>query len=275
MNICGIPGGASSGPLATSVNYPVHKQRSAISQRFDIQAQQYAFPYHYLPTVDESGLVGIFRSLKWGMEYLTYMTFVRDYIVQELRAGSVLDVGCGDGRLSDMLHGKVERVVGCDLAEQAILFARAFNPDLEFYLDDVKNVPGQFDVTTLIEVMEHIPDEQYPEFVEKVAAKTKPDGRLIVSVPTTNLPLNKKHFRHYTLDLLRQQLAPSFEIERHWFLVKQGGVLTCLRLMLQNRAVIVMVGPWRRLVWRLHKRWSYMADAQNGEHLVVVARRAR
>ena len=244
-----------------------------ISHRFDIQAQQYTFPYHYLPTVDDSGLVGIFRSLKWGMEYLTYMTFVRDLITADLRAESVLDVGCGDGRLSAMLRDRVERVVGCDLAEQAILFARAFNPDLKFYLDDVKNVPGQFDVTTLIEVMEHIPDDLYPEFIEKVAAKTKLGGNLIVSVPTTNLPLNKKHFRHYTLDLLQRQLAPSFAIERHWFLVKQGRVLPCLRLMLQNRAVIVMVGPWRRLVWRLHKRFSYMATAENGEHLVVVARR--
>lgn len=250
-----------------------YRPRCAISQRFDIQAQQYAYPYHYLPDVNDSGLVTIFRSLKWGMEYLTYMTFVRDLITDELRAESVLDVGCGDGRLSDMVQDRVERVVGCDLAEQAILFARAFNPHLEFYLDDVQNIPGHFDVTTLIEVMEHIPDEQYPEFVEKVAAKTKPGGKLIVSVPTTNLPLNKKHFRHYTLALLQRQLAPAFAIERHWFLVKQGWVLTCLRLMLQNRAVIVMVGPWRRLVWRLHKRFSYMASAGNGEHLVVIARR--
>ena len=240
--------------------------------RFEIQASLYEFPYHYLPTLDRSGAIAICKCLSWGLEYLTYMTFVARLIAERLKAQSVLDVGCGDGRLLNMLRGKVPRLVGVDLVEQAILFARAFNPEMEFFIGDVSEVPGQFQVTTLIEVMEHIPDEEYPEFINKVVEKTSPDGWLVVSVPTTNVRLNRKHYRHYNLSLLQKHLSPAFTIQHHWFLVKQGWTLRLWNRLLQNQMVVVLPGIWRRMVWRLHQRYTYAADANNGRHLIVTAK---
>lgn len=242
------------------------------SERFNIQASRYHFPYHHLPAVDDSGLITIHHSLIWGLEYLTYMTFIQELIVNDLRAKSVLDVGCGDGRLSSMLHEKVPLVAGCDLVEQAILFARAFNPELKFFHGNVADVPGRFEVTTLVEVMEHIPDESYPEFIETVGEKTAVDGVLIVSVPTVNRPQQAKHHRHYTLKLLEEHLAPTFEIQRYWFLVKTGPMLRLLNRMLQNSACITLPDPWRRTVWRLHKKHTYWAHPNTGAHLIAIAK---
>jgi len=236
------------------------------------QSGQYQFPYHYLPSVDQNGTIAIHKFVHWGLDYLTYMTFAVRLISQELKAESILDIGCGDGRLLHLLSDKVPHRVGVDIMEQPVRFARAFNPGVEFFIGDVSMVKGQFHVTTLIEVMEHIPDDEYPEFMAKVAKKTLPEGYLLVSVPTTNVPINRKHHRHYNLALLRKHLSPEFIIEGHWYLSKKGLLSDVLTLMLQNIFGIILSGKWRRMVWRLHKRYTYHAKAENGKHLMVIAR---
>ena len=240
--------------------------------QFRIQAGRYEFPYHYLPTLDSSGAVAIHRFLSWGLDYLTYMTFVVDVITERLKAHSVLDIGCGDGRLISMLQGKVPRLVGVDPVRQAILFAKAFNPNAEFFIGDVSQVSGEFQVTALVEVLEHIPDEDCSEFVAEVATKTSPHGRLVASVPTTNVPVSRKHHRHYDLKTLSAHLAPSFTIEHHWYVTKHGIRWRLWNRLLQNQVGIILPGFWRRMVWSLHRRHTFMADRGSGGHLVIVAR---
>jgi SAM-dependent methyltransferase len=237
-----------------------------------IQADLYRFPYHYLPALDEQGTVSIHKFVYWGLDYLTYMTFITHLIDEQIKPGSLLDVGCGDGRLLNMLFQKVPNLVGVDPVEQSILFAKAFNPGIQFYVGDATQVPGIFDAITLIEVLEHIPVQNMPDFIDTVAEKLAPGGKLILSVPTTNVKLNRKHYHHYDSQLIKQHLAPRFIVECSWFLTKQGLFFSILEQGLQNPIGIILSGKWRRLVWRLHKRFTYMAMAHNGRHLVAVAR---
>ncbi|MCB9078071.1 MAG: class I SAM-dependent methyltransferase [Anaerolineaceae bacterium] len=245
---------------------------SDVDGKFTIQADQYQFPYHYLPDLDHTGAVSTYKNLSWGLDYITYMHFIAHLIKNTLRPQSLLDIGCGDGRLLNMLQDQVPQLVGVDLVKQAVLFAKAFNPSLRIYLCDVSQVPGQFELATLVEVMEHIPDPAYPEFINKVANKLTPNGKLVVSVPTTNLPLNKKHYRHYDLSLLQEQLNASFQIENYWYLTKNGSFYELFRWLLQPTVGIVQPSSWRRIVWRLHRKCSYMASSHTGRHLVAVAR---
>ena len=241
--------------------------------RFDLQARLYAFPYHYLPTLDDAGTVSIHKALSWGLDYLTYMSFVTELIQNRLRPQSILDIGCGDGRLLHMLSGIVPQRAGVDLVEDSLRFARAFNPDVTFHLADLGEVPGQFEVVTLIEVLEHIPDDEIAAFVEKTAQRLLPGGWLLASSPTINEPLNRKHYRHYDLVLLRQQLEPHFEIQEYWFLSRRGLRFSFFKKSLQNEFGIIVSGKWRRLIWRLHQRYTYRADSTDGRHIVVLARR--
>jgi hypothetical protein len=66
--------------------------------RFNIQDTQIDFPYHYLPHVDRHGTRRLHRSLPWGLDYLCHMTFIADVVARH-GPKSLLDVGCGDGRL--------------------------------------------------------------------------------------------------------------------------------------------------------------------------------
>ena len=260
--------------MTRNMNSENSDQRPEDSERFEIQARMYAFPYHYLPTLDERGTLAIHKVLSWGLDYMTYMTFAVDLIQNRLRPQSILDIGCGDGRLLHMLAGIVPQRAGVDLVEESIRFARAFNPEATFYLADLADIPGQFEIATLIEVMEHISDEEIGEFIEKTAQHILPGGWLVVSSPAVNEPLNRKHYRHYTLPLLQQHLAPHFEIQEHWFLSRRGLRFNLFKKALQNEFGIIVSGKWRRLIWRLHKRYTYMASPTDGRHIVALARRA-
>ncbi|MCB0195313.1 MAG: class I SAM-dependent methyltransferase [Anaerolineae bacterium] len=246
--------------------------RSDVERKFLVQADQYQFPYHYLPDLDHTGAVSTYKNLSWGLDYITYMHFISHLIKNSLKPQSLLDVGCGDGRLLHMLQNDVPKLVGVDLVKQAVLFAKAFNPSARIYLCDVSQVPGQFDLAALVEVMEHIPDDAYPEFINKVANRLNSNGKLLVSVPTTNLPLNKKHYRHYELSLLQEQLSSAFQIEKYWYLTKNGRFYNLLRWLLQPTVAVIQPSSWRRIVWQLHQKYSYMASADNGRHLVALAR---
>ena len=134
--------------------------------------------------------------------------------------GSLLDVGCGQGRASRMAAKYASRVVGIDYDEHLIRQAREATTDknVEYIHGDVtENVGGQkFDVAMLIHVIEHIDDAD--KILQSLAAVAK---KLIVEVPDFQSdPLNVvrleqrlpyysdgDHVREYTESILIDQLT--------------------------------------------------------------------
>ena len=124
--------------------------------KFEIQDLQYSsFPYHYIPHFDSNGIARISRVLEWGWDYLTYMTFIKSLIENELAVETILDVGCGDGYLINSLR-RYKLKKGIDISNKAIQFAKAFSNDAIFEVMDVADETNQFDLVMLIEVIEHI-----------------------------------------------------------------------------------------------------------------------
>ncbi|UPV74477.1 class I SAM-dependent methyltransferase [Halorussus limi] len=54
-------------------------------------------------------------------------------------SGSVLDVGCGVGRVSSLLHERGFDVTGIDVSEPLVEKARSLFPDVEFRVEDVRD----------------------------------------------------------------------------------------------------------------------------------------
>ncbi|MEA2006622.1 MAG: class I SAM-dependent methyltransferase [Patescibacteria group bacterium] len=174
--------------------------------KFDLQNNQYNFPYHYLVNLRE---YSNYKELSWGIIYYAYMKYTVGYVYKS-GCKSLLDVGCGDGRLISELASSDSSgsYVGVDLSESAILLAKAMNQNLKnakFLLKNVGQIEGEFDIVVLNEVLEHIPDEDLGVFTGNVMNKVKSGGVLIVTVPSVNVKLNEKHFRHYNLEMLRKQ----------------------------------------------------------------------
>lgn len=152
----------------------------ADADKLEIQERQYDFPYHLVPFSDASGALIEWRELRWAHEYMCYMLHVAE-LVRSLRPRSVLDIGCGDGRLLVELGPGVERLVGVDLSERAIRFARAFAPHAEFIAVDANSLSETFDVVVAVEVLEHVPDEAEAAFLRTVCERTRPAGHAISS----------------------------------------------------------------------------------------------
>lgn len=177
-----------------------------------IQEEEYDYPYHYIPAW-EDGRFSQVAHWSWGYRYLGGIQVVLDQL-QAGEFGSLVDIGCGDGRFlreAARMFPSVE-LLGIDYSERAIGLARALNPELRFEATDVIDDPleDRFDVATCIETLEHIPPERVPEFCEALAGSVRARGRLVLTVPHTNKGLNAKHYQHFDSNHLRKLLDPYF-----------------------------------------------------------------
>lgn len=173
------------------------------------QESKYDFPYHYADILSDE------HRLIWSVEYLALLKIIKQ-LLMPFNNQYILDAGCGDGRFCYELKDEPLNVVGVDFSQRAISFARAFcfDSDIVFYAMDLETIelPHKFDYITMIEVLEHIPPEKIPKLLENLANLLKNDGKLIISVPSTNLPLLEKHYRHFNSDILRETLDKYFHI---------------------------------------------------------------
>ena len=239
--------------------------------KFQIQENLYEFPYHYIPHFEADGTPSLMRKLNWGFDYLCYQKHLHEKVVA-MQPQSVLEVGCGDGCFIGNLPSIIPVRVGVDLASKSIAFARAFHPGCTFYDQDVNAIQDTFDIVAAIEVIEHIPENELPVFFNSLAQCTNDSGRIILSVPTTNIPLNKKHYRHYTIDLLKRQLADSqagLSIEDYEYIFCKPWWYKIFRRFFNNKVFSLEVKPFMRFAWKQIWNKYRKANSSNGFHLVA------
>lgn len=179
----------------------------------ELQEQAYAFPYHYLPRF-ENRFFSQHEHWSWGYRYLGRLKVVLDLLDRE-GFESLLDMGCGDGRFlreTDRRYG-TRKLLGIDCSETAISWARMMNPHLRFEVRDLLVMPtsGEYDVVTLLEVIEHLPPGSLPDCAAVVNGLLRPGGRLILTTAHTNTATDPKHYQHFNQARLRELLQDQFE----------------------------------------------------------------
>jgi 2-polyprenyl-6-hydroxyphenyl methylase/3-demethylubiquinone-9 3-methyltransferase len=118
-----------------------------------------------------------------------------DWIEQQVRLPGkrVVDIGCGGGILSDAMARRGAQVLGIDLASKALKVAQlhaleAQTPSIEYREVAAEalaaEMPGQFDVVTCMEMLEHVP--QPASVVSACAQLVKPGGWVFFSTINRN-----------------------------------------------------------------------------------------
>lgn len=240
-----------------------------VKDRFNIQDEQYKFPYHHLVNFSE---FNNYQVMSWGFEYYAYMKEVMD-IIRKLEPRSFLDVGCGEGKmileLAKSLPGK--NMKGIDLSERAIYFAKAFNfgNGASFECQDIAHIQGSFDAISLVETMEHIPDNLISTIVGNVRRLLAPDGRVIVTVPASNFPVQEKHYRHYDIDLILKQFE-GFSLESVKYMVAQGFAHKIL-IRISRKFCSFKIA--RKISFALAKKFVFNAKKDTARHIVCVLKK--
>ncbi len=117
--------------------------------------------------------------------YLTPRIFE---LLGQLRAGRVMDLGCGNGALCAELAKAGYQVVGVENDSNGVKIASMAHPQIAFYNFGVQDDPakllaheGAFDVVVSTEVIEHLFS---PHLLPLYAAKVlRPGGYLVVTTP--------------------------------------------------------------------------------------------
>ncbi|MHB0856570.1 MAG: class I SAM-dependent methyltransferase [Anaerolineae bacterium] len=93
-------------------------------------------------------------------------------------AGSVLDVGCGNGVVTNLIHMDAV-VVGVDRSTAALRWVRT--PRVQGDITDLPFGDGSFDVVIATEVLEHLPETVFARALQEMARVSR--RHLLISVP--------------------------------------------------------------------------------------------
>jgi 2-polyprenyl-3-methyl-5-hydroxy-6-metoxy-1,4-benzoquinol methylase len=242
-----------------------------------IQESRYRFPYHYIPSCDDGNFVHA-KVLRWGFEYLAYIRFVIERI-QTLSFDSLLDVGCGDGRLLWEVRQRFpdKDLVGIDVSEQAIRFARAMSPNVEYVCGDVSDpaiLAKEFDVITLIEVLEHIPPDRIQPFIRGLHKRLKANGVLVATVPSRNVKVTRKHYQHFDRESLAETLKPHLAVSHCYFINRISRWTRWMKRLLANRWFILNHRGLLNRIYRSYEKHLLPAEEHNAKRICVVCRKS-
>lgn len=189
-------------------------------------------------------------------------TFLRDRL-RDVPGARVLDLGCGDGVMGDVLHGDGYALEGADVSPRVLDVAERWYEKTRRFDMNRDELPeawrGAFDAVVCLEVLEHL--EHPRRNIEQTLAALKPGGAAVFSFPNIFSWKNRLAFirgrwpKSYTTYDPREHLQ-VFELEAFESWLREAG------FVVESRAItpdLPRPQPFRKWMFRARGvlgRWS-------------------
>lgn len=128
-----------------------------------------------------------FCDRRYGKNWQPYRSDLHRISVVVSLIGSgraVLDIGCGDGTIGELMAKNGNTVCGVDISARAVSLASGRGIKASVCDIESENLPfpdSFFDIVVATEIIEHIFDTD--SFLDKIKAVLKPHGQLILTTP--------------------------------------------------------------------------------------------
>jgi 2-polyprenyl-3-methyl-5-hydroxy-6-metoxy-1,4-benzoquinol methylase/glycosyltransferase involved in cell wall biosynthesis len=180
-------------------------------------------------------------------EIAAYEHMPRYALARDLASGKrVLDFGSGSGYGASMLADTASSVIGLDLNEDAVAYARDHykQSNLSFVEDHELggSLPsGGFDLITCYEVIEHVDAEAQCKLIASLHRLLAPDGLLLISTPNPEVTANYGDNPYHLCELTRPQFEALLNgVFAHVELIEQS-VQVCVSMALEGADGLVEV----------------------------------
>lgn len=144
------------------------------------------------------------RKKPWPM-----MELIKSYID---KANNVIDIGCGSGRLAEMIEAN-KKYLGLDNSKELISLAKTTysnRKNIKFQVVDMvtEQIPvDDFDLALMIAVIHHIPTKKLRlEVLQRISTSLKPNSKLIITAWNLWQPNYRKHLFNYKLKLGKHKI---------------------------------------------------------------------
>lgn len=237
-----------------------------------IQEDQYDLPYHWFMKSDE------YRGRKY-FGYTALAIKVAKSHGLDLENARILDAGSGDGRFIKMLHDvQSHNVEGLDYSDRAIAFSKILLPDTKMVVGDLTKFEslseyGQYDCVFMIETLEHIEVADVNIVLENLQKILRPGGLVIITVPSTQLPMHDKHYQHFTQISLEEYVARQFTVlETAGYASVKYPLLKLLYKVIHNR-IWTVIPLMKCFNTYIYPKYLLRTKPDEGEGLLIIAKK--
>ncbi len=197
---------------------------------------------------------------------------------------TVLDYGCGPGFLIKMLLDSGFRVAGLDYSQATRSRVRSSFPQEEGFIgvfspDEMMDSNLLFNAVTVVEVIEHLYDEQLNVLLKNVQSRLKDNGIVLFTTPN-----EEDLAKSYMLCPVSNQVFHRWQHVREWstgklsdYLTEQGfEVIFCKAMdfstsFMKKGKKNALHQTWSALKRRLKYKFN---PGKKAPHLVAIARKA-
>lgn len=164
------------------------------------------------------------RYLQWtaGNDPRFRLQYLARLMERLERGSTVLELGCGSGVPVAEMLADGHFVTGVDFSERQVLLARRHVPRADFIVTDMTEIdfpPGSFDAVAAFYSLIHLPREEQPGMIAKIARWLRPGGLYVANMGTADNP----GFLEDWIDGV-PMFWSSFDAETNLGMIRQAGL---------------------------------------------------